>query len=49
MQTAGSESDSAIVQTMGSIFRTNDWTDIYALCFILPQGNLGNYLEQARP
>ena len=30
MQTAGSETDSAIVQTMGSIFRTNDWTDIYA-------------------
>lgn len=30
MQTAGSETDSAIVQTMGSVFRTNDWTDIYA-------------------
>lgn len=30
MQTGGSETDTAMVQTMGSVFRTNDWTDIYA-------------------
>lgn len=30
MQIGGSATDTAIVQTMGSIFKTHDWTDIYA-------------------